>query len=130
MGSGRSSLATGLSNESLESHLRSVGAAHGKEESNRRRGPSLAVRDVLDASQRTRISNGAGRVRISLRVRLGRQRSIVCRVKAGGRDDFRDDPDLGHGRAPIGDARLGEWRRPSYDFFMAVRDTAKPRIDA
>jgi len=47
-------------------------------------------------------------------------------VKAGGRDDFKDDPDMGHERAPISDARAGEWRRPSYDFFMAVRPVRNP----
>jgi hypothetical protein len=53
-----------------------------------------------------------------------------CRAMAGGRDDFKDDPELGQERVPIDDVRLGEWRRPSYDFFMAVRRRAKPRIDA
>ena len=46
---------------------------------------------------------------------------VVCRVETGGRDDLEDDPEDGAGRAPISDARPGEWRRPSHVFFMAAR---------
>ena len=50
MGSRGSGLVTGLPNAALECHLRSVVAAYGEEESDRRGGPALAERDVLHAS--------------------------------------------------------------------------------